>query len=557
MVFIMDKRPVFTFQRSPEQATGQRHRHPVIVVGAGPVGLTTAIDLKTRGIPVIVIDDDNTVSEGSRAIAYAQRTLEIWDRLGITKIRQKGVNWENGKVFYQNDLLYEFSMRQDALQKTAPFVNLQQYYVEEFLVERCQELGIEIRWETRLTDFSTLEDDAVLLSLDTPEGSYETECNWLIAADGARSQIRRIMGIEFRGQVFDERFLIADIRMLSDYPAERWFWFDPPFNPGQSALLHMQADNIWRVGMQLGVNLADDFDVEFEKSADRVIPRIRTMLGQNVEFELEWASIYTFQCRRLENFVHGRVLFVGDSAHQVSPFGGRGANSGVQDADNLVWKLALVIKGQAPVTLLDTYSLERGQAADENILNSTRATDFITPKNSAAVTFRNAVLALAKTQEFARPMVNSGRLSVASTYLDSPLSTPDSEVFNSAICPGFPCVDVPLTSEGKPQWILDLIGGEFCGILYADPALTAALSPALQMLPEQLKVLQISPAGSEANLVDQQGIFASAFDAKPGTFYLVRPDQHVAARWRSFDADAVITALDRSGADIKENTWLS
>ncbi|MDO8943017.1 MAG: FAD-dependent monooxygenase, partial [Desulfobacterales bacterium] len=219
--------PIYPFQRAPEQ-DGRRVRHPVIIVGAGPVGLSAAIDLKVRGIPVLVIDDDNTTSEGSRAIAWAKRTLEIWDRMGSAeRIKSKGVGWELGKVFYRQELLYQFTMKANESQKMPPFVNLQQYYVEEYLIDKCRELEIEIRWQTRLADVTSPADGPVSLSLETPQGSYQTECDWLIAADGARSQVRKSLGLGFKGQVFNERFLIMDIRMLSDYPAERWFWFDP------------------------------------------------------------------------------------------------------------------------------------------------------------------------------------------------------------------------------------------------------------------------------------------------------------------------------------------
>ena len=151
---------------------------------------------------------------------------------------------------------------------------------------------------------------------------------------------------------------------------ERWFWFDPPFHPGQSVLLHREADNVWRIDFQLGW----DADPEAEKQPERVMPRIRAMLDSQgyaqIGFELEWVSVYTFPCRRMASFRHGRVLFAGDAAHQVSPFGARGANSGVQDADNLLWKLQLVLDGAAPAALLDSYSAERAFAADENLLNA-------------------------------------------------------------------------------------------------------------------------------------------------------------------------------------------
>ncbi|MDP3135739.1 MAG: FAD-dependent oxidoreductase [Burkholderiaceae bacterium] len=539
--------PIYPFQRAPEQ-DGRRVRHPVIIVGAGPVGLSAAIDLKVRGIPVLVIDDDNTTSEGSRAIAWAKRTLEIWDRMGSAeRIKSKGVGWELGKVFYRQELLYQFTMKANESQKMPPFVNLQQYYVEEYLIDKCRELEIEIRWQTRLADVTSPADGPVSLSLETPQGSYQTECDWLIAADGARSQVRKSLGLGFKGQVFNERFLIMDIRMLSDYPAERWFWFDPPFNPNQSALLHMQADNVWRVGNQLGIRLEADFDADYEKSPARVIPRIKAMLGEDLEFELVWASIFTFQCRRLEKFVHNRIIFVGDAAHQVSPFGGRGANSGIQDTDNLAWKLQRILQGQAPATLLESYEVERGMAADENILMSTRGTDFVTPKNKIAHTFRHAVLSLARTEEFARQLVNSGRLSMPTIYPDSPLNTPDGDEFTGTMRPGTPCLDAAmLTAAGEPTWLLNQLTGDFCGLYYAGDTGHADTLAALGAMARDFRLLVIAAPGGKGDIIDHKGNFAAYYDAKPGTFYLVRPDQHVAARWRKATPQAVSQALDRA-----------
>ena len=258
------------------------------------------------------------------------------------------------------------------------------------------------------------------------------------------------MGLESKGRTFRDRFLIADVKMKADFPTERWFWFDPPFHPGQSVLLHRQPDNIWRIDFQLGW----DADPVVERQPERVIPRVKALLGEQTEFELEWCSVYTFSCLRMETFRHGRVLFAGDSAHGVSPFGARGANSGVQDAENLAWKLKLVLEGKAPEQLLDTYASEREYAADENILNSTRATDFITPKSEISRIFRDATLDLAKDCAFARRLVNSGRLSVPATLVHSPLNTPDCDDFAGAMAPGAAALDAPVFVDGKPDWFL-------------------------------------------------------------------------------------------------------
>ena len=384
--------PVYEYRRPPELDGPARHCG-VVIVGAGPVGLAAAIDLAQRNIPVLVLDDDDTVSVGSRAICYAKRTLEILDRLGCgNAVAEKGVSWNVGKVFHGDQLAYEFAVLPEPGHQRPAFVNLQQYHFEECLVRRADALAAaEIRWKHRVVGVAPGAAD-VRVRVATQDGEYEVTCDWLIVCDGARSPVRHMLGLDSEGQVFRDRFLIADIRMTSDFPTERWFWFDPPFHRNQSVLLHRQADNVWRVDFQLGW----DADPDEEKKPENIEPRLRAMLGPQADFELEWASVYTFQCRRMQKFRHGRVLFAGDAAHLVSPFGARGANSGIQDADNLAWKLEMVLRGQAPESLLDTYDSERVAAADENILNSTRSTDFITPKSSISRTFRDAVLSLAR-----------------------------------------------------------------------------------------------------------------------------------------------------------------
>jgi 3-(3-hydroxy-phenyl)propionate hydroxylase len=306
-------------------------------------------------------------------------------------------------------------------------------------------------------------------------------------------------------------------------------------------LLHRQADDVWRIDFQLGW----DADPEAEKKPERVIPRIRAMLGDDRPFELEWVSVYTFQCRRLDRFVHGRVLFAGDAAHQVSPFGARGANSGFQDVDNLAWKLARVLRGESPASLLASYDSERVEAADENLLNSTRATDFITPKSAVSRTFRDAVLALSRKHPFARRLVNSGRLSMPTTYGASPLSTPDHDRFAGALLPGAPAADAPVQVDGHAGWLLDHLGGRFDLLLFdADDDAAQALTSGLG---NDVRVVRISSSGAtKGQLIDFEGRAEHRYDARPGTAYLLRPDQHVAARWRVATDDGVRAALARA-----------
>ena len=546
--------PKFTYRRPAElDRASAVDRHPVVVVGAGPVGLAAAIDLAMQGQRVLLLDDDDTVSVGSRGLCYAKRALEVLDRIGAgDAVVDKGVTWNVGRTFFGRDEVFRFNLLPEPDHHRPGMVNLQQYYLEEFLVKRAQALpNLELRWKHKVSAVVP-QADGVRLEVETADGAYALEADWLVVADGARSPIRRMLGLDIDGKVFQDRFLIADVVMKADFPAERWFWFDPPFHPGQSVLLHREADNVWRIDFQLGW----DADPEEEKKPEKVIPRIRAMLGEQHEFDLEWVSVYTFQCRRMQRFRHGHVLFVGDAAHQVSPFGARGANSGIQDTDNLVWKLLLVLRGLAPDALLDSYSDERVVAADENIMNSTRSTDFITPKSQASRDLRNAVLTLAREHAFARALVNSGRLSVPSHLTASTLNTPDSETFQGVMHPGAPLADAPVSAAGRDGWLLEHTGNAFVLLLFADsPALDAATQAALRGLSDAVVPVRVclivreegatAPAGCEL-VVDLKGLAAQRLDAMPGTVYLLRPDQHVAARWRRLDAAAVRKAVARA-----------
>ncbi len=431
------------------------------------------------------------------------------------------------------------------------FVGPAEFADEEETWRRLDDASnLEIRFRNNVIGV-TPGDDKAGLRVETPDGAYSLTTDWLVVADGARSPIRSMLGLDIEGKIFMDRFLIADVVMKADFPTERWFWFDPPFHPNQSVLLHRQADNVFRIDFQLGW----DADPEQEKKPENVIPRIKAMIGDEREFELEWVSVYTFQCRRMNSFNHGRVLFVGDAAHQVSPFGARGANSGIQDADNLVWKLKLVMDGKAPPKLLDSYTEERGFAADENIMNSTRSTDFITPKSRTSKTFRNAVLGLAEHHPFARALVNSGRLSVPSYLTASSLNTPDEDDFAGTMVPGAPMDDAPVLAADGHAWLLQVLGNRFQVLHYVDDAsaladTTLATVQALADGGIALEPVIVAPRGRAPaglrTLIDAKGRVRERYDMRPGTTYLIRPDQHVAARWRLLDTERVRVALVRA-----------
>jgi 3-(3-hydroxy-phenyl)propionate hydroxylase len=525
----------FGYRRHADQdRTGfDAAEHPVVVVGAGPVGLSLAIDLAQRGQAVVLLDDADRIGEGSRAICFSKRSLEYWDRLGVgARMVDKGVVWSVGKIFHGDAQLFQFNLLPEQGHKRPAFINLQQFYAEAYLVDRVEELpAISLRWRNKVTALEQ-RNDSIALTVDTPHGPYRLHAAYVVACDGARSSLREMVGADFKGQVFEDQFLIADIKMTAAFPTERWFWFDPPFHAGRSALLHKQPDDVWRIDLQL----RPDADAVVERRPENVRPRIARMLGHD-KFDFEWISLYKFQCRRMDRFLHGRVIFAGDAAHQVSPFGARGANSGLEDAENLAWKLDRVLRNASPAALLESYHVERSAAADENIRESTRSTDFMAPATEEEARWRKAVLALAEETEFGKRMVNGGRLSTPSIY-DSPLSTVDAEAWLGGPRPGASMADAPLaTASGESAFLTDAFvaeGKRFTLLTFGD----GAMQP-----PQDLGAIRV---GGQGGLVDREGLASQRYDAAPGATYLLRPDGYVAARFRRPDRPAVDAALSRA-----------
>ncbi len=522
---------LYPYERSADQDADAPVRHPVVVMGGGPIGMAAALDLGLQGIPVVVLDDHEGIGMGSRAICFSKRCLEVADRYGCGEpMLEKGVVWSLGKVFHEDRKVYEFNLLPEEGHQYPAFINLQQPYFEKFIVERVREAQaagapIELRGRNRV-DGVEVNDDHVVLNITTPEGPYTIEADWLIGCDGASSPLRSMLNLEFEGRVFKDSFLIADIRMLNEnLTNERWFWFEPTHGSGASTLLHKQPDDTWRIDFQIGW----DVDRAEEMKEENIRRRLDAMLG-DIEYEMVWSSIYTFQCKRMEHFRHGRVIFAGDAAHQVSPFGARGANSGMQDIDNLGWKLGMVIRGEAPDRLIDTYDEERTYGADENILNSTRSTDFITPKSEISHIFRNAVLDLAEHYAFARPLVNSGRLSVPCTYDGLSLNGQDALTGGpDRSRPGSPCPDAPLGDA----FLLQKLGNDFV-ILTIDAEAPDTITE------DGVSARRIAIKAEE----DPSGALADRYlGGASSAVYLIRPDQHVAARWDTFDETAVRAAL--------------
>jgi 3-(3-hydroxy-phenyl)propionate hydroxylase len=511
--------PVYPFVPPPELAQGKQGRYSVVIVGGGLSGLTLACDLAQRGIDCVVLDEDDTIGvrgASSRGICYAQKTLEIFARLGIyDRMSEKGVTWSVGKTLAGDDIVYSFNLQLTSASAQPPFINLQQFYVEWFLVDRIRDLGhCDLRWKNKVVSV-TQADEEVTVTVETPAGGYQLVADWLIDATGVNSRIRSGFGLDPHTSHIADRWCITDVRFKEKYPTERWTWIEAPFNENRAVWQHPMADDVWRLDYQMPA----DCDPDYVSRRDVAEGRLRAHLGA-IGFELVWVGPYEYRDHLLDEFLHGRVFFIGDAAHVVSPFGARGGNSGVQDANNLGWKLALVLRKQAPARLLQTYNPERRAAAQENLRVTSRTARFLAPQSEAERTLRRAAIELARDHPFARPLVNTGRMSVANAYPDSPAVT------NA----GWSLPNVPLTlPDGSPCALVRLaqsVGTMLFGILFA-PARADDVSAIARLEAAGLpfRSLVCGPGG----VGDPSGRLAEALGVEAGGFALIRPDLYLAA----------------------------
>jgi 3-(3-hydroxy-phenyl)propionate hydroxylase len=415
--------PEYPFRLPPELAARTATRYPVAIVGAGLTGLTAACALADLGVDVVLLDEDRTVGArgaSSRGVCYSQKSLEIFARLGIyPRLREKGVSWSVGRSFDGDEQIYHFDLSTDPRANSSAqpsFINLQQFYVESFLVERAAQLpGLDIRWQSRVMGCEQ-DGEGARLQVQTPAGEYLLHADWVIDCSGSRSCLRG--DALAQSARTDDRWLICDVFFDEPPPQERRTWVSAPFNQGRAAWQHVMADGVCRVDYQLDPRC----DLEHAASDAAIRERLRLQFGRDASFEVVWVGAWTYRSECLATFRLKRVLYAGDAAHVMSPFGGRGGNSGIQDADNLAWKLAMVLRGKADAALIDTYCEERRPAALENIRVSDRTTRFLRPPTPAERSYRDAVVALARRHEFAQTLVNTGRMTLPSTYARSRLN---------------------------------------------------------------------------------------------------------------------------------------
>lgn len=540
--------PYFAFQ-PPAEMRGEAPRHQAVVVGGGPVGLACALELVRHGVAVTVLEADESVSGGSRAICIARRSMEILQHLGVADdFARDGLGWTRGQSFYRDRVVFELEMAHSEDERYLPMTNLQQCLIEDLLVKRVQQVPeIGVRWQSKVTALA--QDEAgVRLTVDTPEGEYDLAADWVVACDGARSSLRGLMGLTLSGTSYEGRYLIADIRLDSSYPTERRAWFDPPANPGSTVLMHKQPGNIWRVDYQL----LDEGAVDEELQETRIRERIQTqldMIGETGAWELDWYSLYKAHCLCLDDYRQGRVLFAGDAAHLVPIFGVRGLNSGFADANNLGWKLAAVIRGDAPERLLDSYNAERRPATLEIFREASKSTVFMTPPSRGYQLMRDAALSLSIGSDWPRELINP-RQSAPYDYVHSALNSAGAEgAFAGGPRPGAPLSNMAVRCAGESGHLLDHLGPDFTLLHFGTPDLDPGdLRDDGEAGGRELRWLVVdgkAPAPA-VMLEDIGGAARRLYDATAGTVYLARPDGHVCGRWRQADKEAIAAAIARA-----------
>jgi 3-(3-hydroxy-phenyl)propionate hydroxylase len=532
---------------NPRQAKegGLEHAR-LVIVGGGLTGLTLAADLATRGVEAILLDDDNTVGvrgASSRGMVWARKSIEIMDRLGVARrMIEKGVTWSVGRTLSGEETVYSFNRAEDGSgSRQPPFVNLQQFYLEWFLVERLIELGnVELRWRNRVTGISQ-NGKAVFIEVETEAGHYSIEADWVVDATGANSPLREALGLDVNASRHVDRWCICDARCTDLERPERWTWVNAPFNGGRAVWQHMMADNVWRLDYQL------DPDTDPDSVADPAVAaeRVRAHLGPDVSFELVWVGPWAYRTQLLDRFRVGRVLFAGDAAHVMSPFGARGGNSGIQDAENLGWKLALVLKGLAHPSLLDSYDAERRAAARENIRVTSHTARFLAPQSSFERKMRAAVLELAAEHPFARGIVNTGRLSLPNTYEPSDIID-----VGGGFCLGNLALRDGAGNDVTLNLVMRELGTAALGLYVprpgVDPMRAVISGIGGEGLPYVARTLDIGQGAERCGFVDVHGHLPTLTGAGLGDFVVVRPDLYCASVVRNATATDAESALARS-----------
>jgi 3-(3-hydroxy-phenyl)propionate hydroxylase len=540
------------FQPWLPSANPAQKRKSVVIAGSGPAGMVTALELARHGVASVVLTPELQFSQGSRAICFTRRSMEILQQVGVAdRMTEGGLPWRFGNSFYRGQRVFRMEAPHDADDRFFPIINVQQQFMEEYLFDACAASPlIDFRWGNKVTQVAQKEGYAQV-QVDTPEGEYTLQADWLVAADGGRSPIRTDLGLKLEGASYEGFFVIADIKIDLPLPTERLAYFDPEWNPGNTILMHREPHGIWRVDYQLPEGETPEDALKPESMKARINAQLKMIGHEGTPWEMDWSSVYSARTLTLSDYVHGNVIFTGDAAHLLPIFGVRGANTAFQDAQSLGWHLAFLVKGLAGPKLLANHSTERVGAAREIIDEAGKSTRFMAPPSRGFRLLRDAVLSLSLTEAFVRPLYH-WRTSRPHEYAESMLNSAgdDNALFRAGPAHGAPPQNIRLSAD---DFLLDHMGGGFDLIYFTDaaaiPEPLQAVVGATRQRGIPLRVVAVGAtrpvAGADLTLADADGHFRSRYGVQAsGAAYLLRPDQHVCARWLTLDATRLQAALN-------------
>ena len=526
-------------------------RKKAVIVGSGPAGMVTALELARHGVESVVLTSELQLTQGSRAICFTRRSMEILQQVGVAdRMTEGGLPWRFGNSYYRGQRVFRMEAPHDPDDRFFPIINVQQQFLEEYLHDACKANPlIDFRWGNKVNKVEQ-KDGFAVLEIDTPEGIYEMESQWVVAADGGRSAIRTAMHLEMEGASYEGFFVIADIKVDLPLPTERLAYFDPDWNPGNTILMHREPNGIWRVDYQLPEGETPEDALKPESLKARIDAQLAMIGHAGAKWEMDWSSVYSARTLTLPDYVHGSVIFTGDAAHLLPIFGVRGANTAFQDAQSLGWHLAFVLKGLASEKMLTNYSAERVGAAREIIHEAGKSTRFMTPPAGGFQLLRDAVLSLSLTQEFVRPLYH-WRTSRPHAYTHSMLNSngDDNALFQAGPAHGAPPQNVRLAAN---DFLLDHLGGGFDLLYFTDAnSIPETLIETISAARDRGIPLKVIAAGSsrdvngaDKTLPDIDGHLRARYGVPSnGGAYLFRPDQHICARWLTLDATRLQTAL--------------
>jgi 2-polyprenyl-6-methoxyphenol hydroxylase-like FAD-dependent oxidoreductase len=538
---------------------------PVLVVGAGPTGLMVANELSRHGVPPRIVDRGPAPATTSRALVVQPRTLEIFDDIGVVDEAIAAGNPATDLMitFAEKTVELDFADQLTGPQNFTAFPalrTLSQHDTERILTGLLSKHGVEIERGRALTDL-TRDDEAVIVSLCGEDGSIETlRCRWVIGCDGAHSAVRKAAGIPFAGSTYRDEFIMADAELEWKLPHGGLYGFPSP--AGIFAAFSMPGDNRYRIfGNFLpgpegpSADYSEPSHEEFQAMVDERVPFPAKVVKEY------WVTRYRVHSRSVPRYRDGRIFLVGDAAHVHSPAGAQGMNTGIQDAYNLAWKLALVERGIADESLLDTYQAERHPVGVQLLKTTDRLFSVLGGQNPLARLARGRVAPLLARVVLTRPWVLRRFVGVLAQlrihYPDSALNAEDGSNWRDAPAPGDRAREADVMIDGRQGRLYEVFrGAQHTVLLFT--GLDDAARPAVELCRIAEQIEQMYPGMVKARVVsaerfaDHPAVLGDPTRSAHGQYgiasacaFVVRPDKYIGYRGRPVDADRLMADLAR------------